>query len=562
MAGGNLSPRQKMINMMYLVLTALLALNVSAEILHSFEQIGDSLRNSAFRIAGKNSEHSSDIKAHIEDEIKQNNKRNEKYIAEVENINKKTNDMIGQLESLVDSMKKIGEVDKESGRILNLSDTERNYRFWMMAKGKETDNGGRGAGYGKELRDKLSEYIDWANKWNADNKNTAKFPYIAVDPKDDPNIKNTPANREIRSKTWEYVTFHGSPLIANVAILEKLKSDVANVQTEMLGYLESLVGQVPFKIDSIMAFDAPMSAIVPAGLKFETKLFVAMSSKQVKPQFAANVKKSADGNTGTLTIPASITNGQQEQEIPYSSTLRVPKADGTWANLTVKGKFKVVRPVAQFTSNSALALYKGCGNDLRIDVPALGVSYNPIVSASQSVTKPGKTKYDWIIIPSGDKCIISVSSNTNGQVVKVGDYPFNVKTPPKPAILITSAKGKWDGASAINKKETVNYAVEPDREFLAALPADARYKIKGMSVKVQEGLGPPEPAPGFSNVSSGVAARPVIPIPLGQVTRGAGSSASIIVEADEIVRVNYLNAEIKEVFSRQERAVQFKTKNN
>ena len=76
MAGGNLSPRQKMINMMYLVLTALLALNVSAEILHSFEQIGDSLRNSAFRIAGKNSEHSSDIKAHIEDEIKQNNKRN------------------------------------------------------------------------------------------------------------------------------------------------------------------------------------------------------------------------------------------------------------------------------------------------------------------------------------------------------------------------------------------------------------------------------------------------------------------------------------------------------
>ena len=45
MAGGNVSPRQKMINMMYLVLTALLALNISKDMLKAFAKVNNSLKS-------------------------------------------------------------------------------------------------------------------------------------------------------------------------------------------------------------------------------------------------------------------------------------------------------------------------------------------------------------------------------------------------------------------------------------------------------------------------------------------------------------------------------------
>ena len=54
MAGGNLSPRQKMINMMYLVLTALLALNVSKEVLNSFFEVNNGIERTTNNFTSKN----------------------------------------------------------------------------------------------------------------------------------------------------------------------------------------------------------------------------------------------------------------------------------------------------------------------------------------------------------------------------------------------------------------------------------------------------------------------------------------------------------------------------
>ena len=56
MAGGKLSPRQKMINMMYLVLTALLALNISKDILHALSKLNSSLEGTAQVVEEKNSD--------------------------------------------------------------------------------------------------------------------------------------------------------------------------------------------------------------------------------------------------------------------------------------------------------------------------------------------------------------------------------------------------------------------------------------------------------------------------------------------------------------------------
>ena len=70
MAGGKLSPRQKLINMMYLVLTALLALNVTSEVLDAFESLFDSLNRSSETFREKNSQLVSNITSTVEGEMK------------------------------------------------------------------------------------------------------------------------------------------------------------------------------------------------------------------------------------------------------------------------------------------------------------------------------------------------------------------------------------------------------------------------------------------------------------------------------------------------------------
>lgn len=77
MASGKLTPRQKMINLMYLVLTALLALNVSAEVLQAFQNLADSLQNTAEQFQKNNNDLAESIKAAIQKEIEQGSRKNE-----------------------------------------------------------------------------------------------------------------------------------------------------------------------------------------------------------------------------------------------------------------------------------------------------------------------------------------------------------------------------------------------------------------------------------------------------------------------------------------------------
>ena len=97
MAGGKLSPRQKMINMMYLVLTALLALNVSAEILEAFESLRESLAESAIEFASKNKDTKEGIVAKVDEEVKGGNTKNADVKRWVQYVEERTNEIINQI---------------------------------------------------------------------------------------------------------------------------------------------------------------------------------------------------------------------------------------------------------------------------------------------------------------------------------------------------------------------------------------------------------------------------------------------------------------------------------
>lgn len=560
MAGGNLSPRQKMINMMYLVLTALLALNVSAEILEAFNSIKTSIRNSAQSYSEKNIETKKAIVAKVDEEVSQGNKKNEYVKGLAEEVYTMTNDMVNYIEGVVKELEGIAEKHEDEQGVVEykaIGETEKNFQYWMGAGG-EYKNNGRGAGKAMEFKDRLDKFISDANgfieKWGKDStgKVAMVFDPIVLNPKDDSSV---PDKSEHKKETWEYFTFHSKPVIADLAMMEKYKLDVQEVQSELLNFLKAKLGAVTFKIDSLIPVDAPTSRVVAAGMKFETKLYVAMSSSEIKPEFSGSGSiQVVDGGQAammSMTAPGGFGANQNEKEVPYHAVIKVPRTDGGVEELKLEGKYTVRKPEVVITSASVQNLYYNCGNTINVDVPALGEFYNPVLSASEAeVLKTDSDKRKVTIVPRGKTCVLSVSSNTNSQMIKIDDIKYKVIKPPKPSIVLTVNGQVYNGAAAISSKSNCVVKVEADSDFKNALPKDARYMIPKVELLAQRSLGAPSKVADFSG--NGRDAQQGIPIALGNSLKSDPPGTKIYFKVEDVYRINFQNNKVKEQFGERD----------
>ncbi len=569
MASGKLTPRQKMINLMYLVLTALLALNVSKDILQSLQILADSLRQSAQKFDEKNRLTVEDIKATIQKEMEKGNKKNAYLIDLLDEIDKKTSEVHNELEKHIQELKKLAGIDPETGRMLKPDEVEKNFRYLMIVDpvtkkaGSEMDNGGRGNGAALRIHKMLDDYYNWAYEMyfrikKKKPKKGEKVPFdpIVVEPKDNPLV---PPNSEDKHKTWEIYTFgHNTPVAANVAVLENLKNRVEIIESELLHAVRSQLQTVTFKIDSLIAMDAPESKIVVVGLPFKTRLFVAMSSSEIKPRFTSGsgrIKVLKGGNQAELTVTARLPRGKSEGWQHYSATIYVPKADGTEARLVVKGKFKVRRPTIKVTSAAVQIMYRNCANDVFIDVPELGEHYDPVLSAKGGkviVNKKNKKKVR--VIPRGKRITIFVKSRVGGRALPIGQVSYRVIPPPKPDIVVGVGKisNRWDGQKPWKKGDRICIKIMPEKNFGRTMPKDARYRIEGIVVKVKKGLGAPQPVKSLGRSKVMDLYKGVQCISLFTITRGLPPGTKIYLQLKRVVRINFEGRAIEEPFSKRE----------
>ena len=199
MAGSKMSARQKMINMMYLVLTAMLALNVSSELLLAFETMRGSLNMSERTSAESNSDIAASILASVNNEESGGNRKHSFLKGLVNETSAESSKMIAYLSELTEDLEGIGAKDEETGEIVRNDENIENYRYWLGSD--DEANGGRGNGKALELREKLNLYIDWANQLVQQHLDKGEQPItfgkIAVEPSEDPSI----VDPEAKSKT-------------------------------------------------------------------------------------------------------------------------------------------------------------------------------------------------------------------------------------------------------------------------------------------------------------------------------------------------------------------------
>src|SRR5436853_7438622 len=242
MSGSKLSPRQRMINMMYLVLTALLALNVSKEIINAFVTVNESLVVSRDNIDSKNK-----ITYMAFQKAKENDEK--KYgqaYAYSQEIQKGASDLTKYIEDLKsDMVSKVEGLDKgEKVPELREMGKKDNYDIptYIMCGDKNDGVGFKAT----ELKKKMDAFKALLIK-DIDDKSKTDFQGRldkALDTKDpDPKIV------EDGKRTWEMHKFYHNPVVATVALLTKFQGDVKNAESQVIDHILASIDANIVKFD-------------------------------------------------------------------------------------------------------------------------------------------------------------------------------------------------------------------------------------------------------------------------------------------------------------------------
>ena len=556
MASGKITPRQKMINMMYLVLTALLALNVSTELLNSIKTIADSLNNSAEKMEVKNHHLAESMREHIVKEEAKGNVSHAYVKALIAEVLKKTDELDKFLSAHVDSMTVMAGVKPDS-TLENLQEAEKPFRYWMKGKGDEHDNDGRGAGKAIELRKTLEAYTRWANDFHAkysDDK-SRPFPPPCPDPKDNPQI---PRGSEQKRKPWELYTFdHNTPVVATIAMLEKFRNDARVIEAELLETLKGRLKDIPYPIDRLELVDVPESGVIIAGQSFKTKLFVVASSSRAKPEYGgvAVPKLNADGSAD-MTLDANKIMAQakfvgEHAEVPYTATVKINKTGGGDTVMKITRKFKVLRPVVEIEDMSSKNrdVYFHCRNEYSLIVPealkTFKIEYD-VKGAELKTSENDSRKF--LILPKEKTVKLTPYIVVGGQKITLKKDPeiFNALEPDRPELTLTVGGKEWNGRDYISAKSKIAVVAKASDKFRDKRPKDANYEIEGCTLTVRRGL---------LNTTYTPKIGPGGTINLATVLNDVRKGDVLYIEIDEVKRKNFQNKLLPQAMSAANRSL-------
>ena len=379
-------------------------------------------------------------------------------------------------------------------------------------------------GLGEELRGKLDAYAQFLRQTTGDESITS----IAKDAKQIPVFANDPNQKD---KGFAELNFgHNTPMVGALASLTQFQSDVITQETKALEELARQVGAGDVKFDVIVPMVRPESKYVAAGTKYMAEMFIAASSSSLTPTMTVNEQEiDVVGGKGqiefTATPGAYDESGNARKSYIGAITIKLPGGRDTTFIGTID--YYVQKPVMQIQSASVQALYLNCGNELNVQVPAMGTSYNPGFSAKGGQTIPGSEKGIVTVVPKSAKVTLSVSSSGN----LIGTQEFKVRRIPKPEIKVYSRGREVDQKRGVKQApRSIQLRAEPDESFQQFLPKDARFRVAQSEIAL---------------VRAGRAVQVIRPsgpeVNLSQLANQARSGDAIVIEVKKVQRRNFRN---------------------
>ncbi|MCX2763632.1 gliding motility protein GldM [Aquimarina muelleri] len=457
MAGGKLSPRQKMINLMYLVFIAMMALNMSKEVLSAFGLMNEKLTESNTLSTQRNSAFMAGLAEKVSEQP-------EKYTPLKEKA-----DQISALSNEFNDY-----LDKIKAELLEGRDDPTDYE--AMDKGDELDakffEGGVITASAQEFLDNVTKYRDGVSSAIRSVKEVE--PTVADD------VDKTFKTDDVKdgdgvTKNWLKYNFEGFPLVASLTKLTQMQADVKTTESKVLSAL--LAGQQA----SELSFSNYEAIVVPdktaffSGESFKGRIVLGRFDATLKPtKVMVNGKEQTEVTNGQIMLDFPAGNvGERE----VAGELQFKEGDSI-VTIPIKSSYAVIpKPnSAVISADKMNVVYRGVNNPMTISIPGVP-SVNASAPGLKKLGGAGKYMMNVTTVRAREVSIKVSGKLPNGATVS-DSKKFRIKDIPRPVGTVRGEDGSIKMARNAVEISSIG-AILPDFDF------DIKLKVTGFKFKVE-----------------------------------------------------------------------------
>ena len=406
------SPRQKMINLMYVLLMAMLALNVSSDVLNGFTLVDESLSKSSENTSRQNDALYNAFEMHMQ----QNPEKAREWYERACEVREMSDTIYNLAERLKVRIAK--KADGQEGDVKNLKNRE-DLEAATQVMLNPVD------GEGNILYDAITEYR--TNMLEMTNDSVLKE-IIKT------SLSTDVPHRDISLlKNWQEYHFENMPAIAAITLLTKIQNDVHYVEGEVLHSLANNIDMGDVRVNQIQALVIPTSKNVVRGGEFSAQIILAAVDSTQRPQIFID-DKLLESENGEYALQCNKTG-----DYVLNGYMLVNDGGGIQTRYNFSQEYTVVEPTATVSASLMNVLYAGFANPVSISVP--GVAANrisaSIVNGNGTIKSDGKGGF--IVTPTkvGEDIKIGVTArNEEGKNRSMGEYAFRVRQLPDPMPFI------------------------------------------------------------------------------------------------------------------------------
>ncbi|MBT3241907.1 MAG: gliding motility protein GldM [Bacteroidetes bacterium] len=481
MAGRKETPRQKMISMMYLVLTTLLALNVSKEVLEAFVVVNEGVIRTNLSFSKK----INDSYSNFEKSYQINQTKVLPYWIKAQTVQKISREMITYIGNMRDELIAVTErISIDSARVSSLMHLTRkddnsvttNFLIGSLEDGSN--------GKARELKNKIIEYREQLlNLIDPELRKELTLGLIT-----DGDYYNADGQKQ----SWEIYHFFDTILAADVTILNKLITEVYIAEFDVINHLLNAIGAEDFQYDKIAAKVLPMSNYVFLGEQYNAEIIVAAYDTTQSPEVL--LMPGVDSLKESLMDQAHLINsngGQVKFSLPanregihrYAGLVRVRNAAGTPNDYHFSNNYTVVSPTLTVSATKMNVFYIGVDNTVSISVSGIPKE-NLRVSISCGSLHQDPVNQVWIAqVPSGyPETTVSVSGIIDGKIRRMGSERFRIKQIPDPVARIANKREGYIDKEIIIATGSIIPEMPSDFEFYY------NFRIKSFQLSLQRGF--------------------------------------------------------------------------
>ena len=409
-----------MINLMYVVLMAMLALNISTEVLDGFSIVEESLNRTTANSSAENQV----IYGDFSEQMKKNPAKVKAWFDKATEVKRMSDSLYNFAQQLKEAIVK--EADGKDGDVLHIEnkDNLEAAGIVMLAPGT-----GKGALLYRSINDYRNRILTMVTDDHQKRIISSNLSTVV------------PKNKKTLGKNWQEYMFENMPVAAAVTLLSKLQSDVRYAEGEVLHTLVSNIDMKDIRVNKLDAFVIPEKTVLYPGERFNANIVMAAVDTTQQPEIYVNGSR-VNTRGGAYSFTAGGVGDHQ-----FGGYILMQNAKGEQVRRNFVQKYSVIPApnTATVAADMMNVLYAGYQNPISISVP--GVPANAVSASMTGGSFTAKGNGHFIAVPSavGKDVTIHVTARDKGQTRTMPPFVFHVRKLPDPTAYISMGTSRFRG---------------------------------------------------------------------------------------------------------------------